>query len=300
MQGKRKVSEQDSEGTAFSLADFVRVIARLKWHLVIGAAAGFALALLAGGLMTPVYRAEVTTMPTQEMQGMGSLGRLAGQFGGLAALAGISMPQNGNRGEALAVLKSKQFALDMIRDLNLAPVLFKSRWDVEKSAWRTDLKRGPPSGEEIWRRWDRGGVRSVLDDRVHDLILVRIEWNDREQAAKWANQIIARLNQTLRARRMGEIDKNMGFLKKELETAQVVELRTAIAEVMQAQVSERMLASVRQEYALKIIDPALPSDEDRPIRPRRVLYCALGLVVGGILGFVFGLVSSYWRTRIAR
>jgi uncharacterized protein involved in exopolysaccharide biosynthesis len=294
------VGEEEQEEAAFSLADFFRIVAKLKWHLIVGAAAGFGIALLAGSLMTPIYRAEVTTMPTQEMQGMGSLGRLAGQFGGLAALAGISMPQNGNRGEALAVLKSKQFALDMIRDLNLAPVLFKSRWDVEKSVWRADLKRGAPSSEELWRRWDRGGVFSILDDRVHDLILVRIEWQDREVAAKWANELIARLNHTLRARRMGEIDKNMGFLKKELETAQVVELRTAIAEVMQAQVSERMLASVRQEYALKIIDPALPPDEDRPIRPRKALYCALGLTVGSILGFAFGLMLSYWRTRVAR
>jgi uncharacterized protein involved in exopolysaccharide biosynthesis len=293
------VNEAD-EPSAFTLADLIRIIAKLKWKIVIGAAVGFGLALLAGWLMTPYYRAEVTTMPTQEMQGVGSLGRLAGQFGGLAALAGISMPQNSNREEALAVLKSKQFALDMIRDLNMAPVLFEGRWDKEKGAWRTDIKRGEPTADELWRRWDRGGIRQIIDDRVHDLILVRIEWKDREAASKWANEIIARLNQTLRARRMAEIDKNMRFLNEELQTAQVVELRMAIAQVMQAQVSERMLASVRQEYALKIIDPALPSDEDRPVRPRRVLYCALGLSLGGILGFAFGLMISYWRTRIAR
>jgi capsular polysaccharide biosynthesis protein len=99
---------------------------------------------------------------------------------------------------------------------------------------------------------------------------------------------------------MGEIDKNMRFLNQELQAAQVVELRTAIAQVMQAQVSERMLASVRQEYALKIIDPALPSDADRPVRPRKVLYCALGLSAGSFLGFAFGLILFYWRTRIAR
>jgi len=61
-----------------------------------------------------------------------------------------------------------------------------------------------------------------------------------------------------------------------------------------------MLASVRQEYALKIIDPALPSDADRPVRPRKVLYSALGLSAGALMGFAFGLILSYWRTRIAR
>jgi uncharacterized protein involved in exopolysaccharide biosynthesis len=294
------VIEEVAEGSAFSLADLVRVVARLKWHIIVGGGVGFGLALLAGTLMTPVYRAEVTTMPTQEMQGAGSLGRLAGQFGGLAALAGISMPQNSNREEALAVLKSKQFALEMIRSLNLAPVLFSSRWDAETGKWRTGLKRSEPTSEELWRRWDRAGIRTILDDRVHDLIVVRVEWKDREAAAKWANEMIVRLNQTLRARRMAEIDKNMTFLNKELETAQVVELRNAIAQVIQAQISERMLANVRQEFALKIIDPALPSDADRPIRPRRALYCAVGLSAGAIFGFGFGLLLSYWRTRITR
>jgi uncharacterized protein involved in exopolysaccharide biosynthesis len=288
------------EEPAFSLADLVRVIAALKWHLVIGAALGFGLAFVAASVTTPYYRAEVTTMPTQEMQGAGSLGRLAGQFGGLAALAGVSMPQDSNREEALAVLESREFALAMIRELNIDRDLFSNRWDAEKSAWRTDMEKGAPTDGELWQRWDKSGMRRVIDDRVHNLIIVRIEWKDRVAAARWANETIVRLNQTLRARRMAEIDKNMHFLAQELNSTQMVELRSAVAQVMQAQVSERMLASVRQEYALKVIDPAYPADADHPVRPRRMLYCALGLSAGTMLGFAFGLVTSYWRRRISR
>lgn len=122
------------------------------------------------------------------------------------------------------------------------------------------------------------------------MIVVRIEWRDREKAAAWANDTISRLNRTLRARRLEEINRNLDFLNRALEDAQVIELRTAIAQVMQSQVSERMLAEVRQEFALKVVDPALPADLDRPIRPRLLLYVALGTSAGMILGFVLGLL----------
>lgn len=278
-----------SEMAAMSLEDLARVVWKVRGYVLGGALLGIMCAVVVSMLMTPVYRAEVTTMPATDAREGGGLGRITGQFGGLAALAGIALPSGENRKEAVAVLESRQFALEMINDLNLMPVLFESRWDASRSQWRRKGGHGAPTRDEAWRLWDQS-IRQVFDDKNHDLIVVRIEWRDREKAAAWANDTISRLNRTLRARRLEEINRNLDFLNRALEDAQVIELRTAIAQVMQSQVSERMLAEVRQEFALKVVDPALPADLDRPIRPRLLLYVALGTSAGMILGFVLGLL----------
>lgn len=286
-----------TETATMSLDDLVRVVLKLRYYVLGGVLVGIMCAAVASILMTPLYRAEVTTMPATDAREGGGLGRLAGQFGGLAALAGIALPASENRKEAVAVLESKQFALEMINELNLLPVLFESRWDASSGQWHRKGERGTPTSNETWRLWDES-IRRVFDDKNRDLIVVRIEWRDRVQAADWANEMISRLNRVLRARRLEEIDRNLVFLNKALEDAQVVELRTAIAQVIQSQVSERMLAEVRQEFALKIVDAALPADLDKPIRPRPLLYVALGASAGMILGFALGLLWVNFRPRL--
>lgn len=289
-------AETHDSDTVVGLTELARILASLRWYILGGAALGMAVAISISLLLTPVYRAEVVAMPVADTQDGSSLSRLAGQFGGLAALAGITMPTGTNRDEAIAVLKSRQFALQMIDDLRLMPVLFADRWDPETGQWRTGLLDGAPTSDDAWRLWDRT-IRDVLDDRDRGLIVARIEWRDRELAANWANELITRLNEALRNRRLNELNQSIQFLEGELERAQIVELRAAIAQVMQSQVSERMLASVRAEFALKVIDPALPMDPDRPIRPRPALYSLLGLSAGTLLGFALGLLVVYAQSN---
>lgn len=285
----------DTSPAEFGLGDLFRIGVRLRWYIGAGALTGLAIALLLSFLTARVYRAEVTAMPAAGAQVGSSLARLAGQFGGLAALAGVTVPSGDNKDEAIAVLESRQFALEMITDLDLLQVLFSSRWDSANGAWRTMSNRGPPTSDETWRVWDKS-VRTVFEDRARGLVTVRVEWRDRELAATWANEMISRLNRTMRVRRLAELDQNIRYLNDELERARMVELRSAIAQVMQAQVSERMLASVRHEFALKVIDPAFPADADRPVRPRPALYSALGLSAGMLIGFALGLIVLYVKT----
>lgn len=285
-------TDTHDSNTTVGLLDLARIVVRLRWYILGGVALGLTVVTSILLLMTPVYRAEIAAMPAEDSQGAGSLPRLAGQFGGLAALAGITMPSGTNRDEAIAVLKSRQFALQMISDLDLLPVLFANRWDPVNNNWKAGTWDRAPTADDAWRLWDKT-VRGVLDDRDRGLIITRVQWRDRELAATWANEMIRRLNETLRSRRLAELDQSIEYLNGELGRTQVVELRAAIAQVMQTQISERMLANVREEFALKIIDPALPADEDRPVRPRPTLYVMLGLSAGALFGFALGLLVVY-------
>lgn len=270
----------------------VLLVRRLWPYWVGGALFGLALAVAYGMLKTPVYRAGITVMPVAGDEAGGALSRLAGQFGGLAGLAGVNLGGSGNRQEAMALLRSQAFGESLIVDEDLMPLLFASRWDAEGGAWRTDRQDDIPTLWDGWLRFDRK-VRSILEDRDRGLVTIRIEMTDRELAAALAASIVERANRQLRERKLAEIDRNLDYLRAELSKAELIELRQAISRVMEAQVSERMLASARSEFAFRVLDPPRVPDADRPVRPRRALLAALGTVAGALLGFLLGTLLSY-------
>ena len=59
-----------------------------------------------------------------------------------------------------------------------------------------------------------------------------------------------------------------------------------------------MLANIREEYGFKVIDPAVVSDKDKFVRPRRILLTSLGLFVGLSIGiFIALLLGAIDRAR---
>ena len=72
-------------------------------------------------------------------------------------------------------------------------------------------------------------------------------------------------------------------------------LRDVMAAVIETRVNERMLATARKDYALRVIDPAIIPDARRYVRPKPILTAVLGFVLGGMLGFAASLTRSYRR-----
>ena len=237
----------------------------------------------------PVYRATTIVIPTSSERGNLSrtLTGALGQIGGLASLAGINLGNaDTTTEEALAVLESRQFTERFIVDLNLMPVLFTDQWDAEKGRWRAD-------DEEDWPTLAKGAayfsseVLQITRDRQRGLITVQIDWFDREAAARWANELVARLNAEMRARAIEKTEASLQFLEKEFETTGLVGTREAISRLIESQISERMLANVTHEFAFRVVDAALPPDKDDPIRPNKFLL----FLAGPLVGFAFGVVA---------
>ncbi len=101
-------------------------------------------------------------------------------------------------------------------------------------------------------------MRSVSKDKQTGLITLAIEWRDPVQAASWANELVARLNAEMRARAIARTSASIDYLQKELANTSEVETKRAMDRVMEAQINKRMLATVTEEYALRVVDRALP------------------------------------------
>jgi uncharacterized protein involved in exopolysaccharide biosynthesis len=108
-------SAQDDET---DLRELFAVIWQGKW-LIIAITAVFAIGSVIFAINQPnIYKSEALLAPADTEQSGGGLGALAGQFGGLASMAGINLGGGGGVDKtqmAIEVMKSRQFTSDFGR-----------------------------------------------------------------------------------------------------------------------------------------------------------------------------------------
>jgi uncharacterized protein involved in exopolysaccharide biosynthesis len=267
------------------------------YRLIIAATvlAGAIVSIVLALMLTPIYRAEVLMAPVVDLENTSGFSALAGQFGGLASLAGIDLSDNRSiKEEAVATLRSRAFTTDFIRSQNLLQILFSDDWDADNERWTVDDPEEEPTLADAFEYFDES-VRSVAEDNRTSLITLAVEWRDPEQAARWANLLVDRVNNSIRARAIAEAEKSIEYLNKELAKTAIVELQEAIYRLIEVQINKIMLANVRDEYAFKVIDPAVAPDPDKEVRPNKRLIVILGTFLGGLLGLVLAVIVESWR-----
>jgi uncharacterized protein involved in exopolysaccharide biosynthesis len=228
-----------------------------------------------------LYEAEVVVTPVvEDANGIGSL---AGRFGGLASLAGISLPASGgNAVEAQAILQSRYLAETFIAGNKL----------------EAELGGAPDSS--LWKAVDRfrRTVLKVTLQKDKGTSTVTIRWKDPAKAALWANQYVALANDILRNRALEASNRNIKFLNEKLSTTSVLEVQRVMYSLIENEAKNHMLASTRTDYAFTIVDPAV-TPEDR-VWPRRSLMVATGTALGFALGAFLALAYNLWRRFAAR
>lgn len=245
--------------------------------LSVAAAAAFAF------LATPVYRAETLLVPVENSD---KTTTPLLQLGALESLAGIGAG-GGASAEALAALSSRVFTDAFIREEKLMPVLYSERWDAARGTWK--------AGEEIPTAWDayqtfNRQVRFVSKDVKTGLVTLAIEWRDPDLAAQWANRLVQRINAERRAEAIREAETSITYLKEQLAETSLVEMQQAIYQLIEAKIKKIMVAKSLDEYAFKVIDPAVPPQEISS--PRRVPLILLGLLFGLIVSALVVLVRA--------
>ena len=246
--------------TSDSLATALRE--RRRW--VVSSMVAFGLLFAAVAFLSrPVYRAQALVAPREARSG------LIDQLSGLAALMDLNLDtRNSAVDEALAVLTSRNFLESFIADHKLLPRFFPNNWKGDEPT--------PARGVKYLTK----NILSVTKDKKTGLITVAVDWTDREEAASWANDLVARINAEMRSRAIATSQAYMSYLEKALETTAVVETREAISRLMESQIKQGMVATVTKEYAFRVVDKALPPDADEFVRPRRALLLLIGPLVG--------------------
>jgi uncharacterized protein involved in exopolysaccharide biosynthesis len=267
-----------------TLGEVVRRVWRGRW-LTIALALGLAVAsFLFATYSTRVYGA-VVVLSLIRPDGTELTSGLGSQLGRLAAVAGVQIggaSAGGSREEFFAYLKSRQLQGKFVEAENLMPLLFADRWDAKAGRWKADDGPVPSLDEGVERL--RRHLLFITQDKLTGLVAVTFEWKDRELVARWANSYVRMANAEVRAHAASDADRSLEFLTKEVDKTQNIPVQQAIYGLIQSQLNSRMLASVREEFAYKIIDPAVVPDARRYVRPRRLIYAIVGCFLGGLIG----------------
>jgi uncharacterized protein involved in exopolysaccharide biosynthesis len=235
-------------------------------------------------LSTPIYRAEILLIPANAKDGAEVASNISGQIGGFASLAGISLGGGDDRkNEAIATLKSRTLTNAFVSDNNLLPILFEKQWDSNLGRWKENLSRVPT----LWDAYKKiDQIRRLDEDKKTGLLKLSVEWKSAELSAKWADYIVKRTNQHLRAKAIERADQNISFLRKQLNETSIVEVRQALYRLIESELKTVMLAQSSEEYAFRIIDPAVVPEEK--IWPKRLLL----IILGGLSGLFLGVLSA--------
>ncbi len=276
--------------------EFWRAV-REKRFLLSCIVVGVAISLTATSfLFAPVFQAQEVLIPSNSAGGLGTLQGLGG-LSGIASLAGIDIGANDKQtNESIAVLKSRQFTMAFIDDKNLMPLLFASKWDRRRHAWRVSGSKIPTENDAF--RYFNNKIRFVSEDKITGLVTLTVDWRDRKLAAAWAAELVSRLNAQMRERTIAETNSSIALLKEQLAAANIVPLQQSLASLIEAQVKQRTFALVRPDFAFRVIDPPVIPDAKERIFPKRSLFFVLGLLAGTMAAALTAMTIALRRERV--
>jgi uncharacterized protein involved in exopolysaccharide biosynthesis len=290
------------EEDPIDLRELLGILWAEKWLIIIVTAL-FAIGSVFYALQQiDIYRAEAVLAPADSDQSMTGL---AAQLGGAAALLGVNVGSGGgdNISTAIATLRSRQFIGRFIQDNNLLVPLFAGRWDRASGSAVIDPEvydvgagqwlspGGAPSELEAYRAFSN--ILSVSGpDRTTGIVTIAINWHNPVEAAEWVNKLVAAINADIRSKDVSEANRAIAYLRQQLEQTQLVDMQRVFYQLIESQTRITMLADVRDEYVLRVIDPAVVPDVKA--EPRRSMMVMVGTMVGGL----FALALVYLRRLI--
>lgn len=280
-----------------------------KW-IIIAITTLFAVASVFYAINQPnIYKSEALLAPAEQDQ-QGGFGALAGQFGGLASLAGVNLDASGGVDKtqmALEVLKSRKFTSEFIQKHNLLPDLMAVKsWNSEtntviykeevyskgENKWLREVKaplKPEPSMQEAYKVFSQ--LVTANTNTENGMVTIAVEHVSPYIAKQWVSWLIQDINKTMKLRDVVEANKSTQFLMNQLENTKIADIRTVLYKLVEEQAKTIMFASVRDEYVFKTIDPAIVPEQK--FKPKRALICVLGVLLGGIFSTLLVLIRHF-------
>jgi len=253
------------------------------------------------------YKAVALVAPASET-GNGDLSKMAGQFGGLASIAGVSLggADTDDTAIAMEVMQTWGFVDAFIKKHNLEVPIFASRgWDrvsnqlvVDSELYDTTQKkwvREAPKGKTIEpTSWELYKVFKELIMVSHDddsgLIKIGFTHHSPEYAQQITQWLIDDINVLQKTQALADAERNISYLEEQINKTQISDMQKVFYALIEEQMKTKMLAEVSNEFVFKKISPALEPEE--PEGPRRSIICIGITLLGGFLSILFLLLKS--------
>ena len=237
-----------------------------------------------------------------------------GGLGGLASLAGVSLP-TGSSSDFLTykfLLKSEEVAARMLKDRDLLVSVFSSDWDTERELFRQpasgplkSVVRGlknlltgnepsayiPPNAARLSAWMDEAFNSS--EDRDTGFLTLSAETAKPTLMVDVITRATQQTDQLLKERYIATAEQTMSFYQQQLSRARAREHREALAKLIAQEDQKLMLASKGSSFVAEPITE--PYVSLGPTSPKASLVLALSVVLGGFLGAAIVLIKKAFK-----
>jgi len=293
------------------LRELASAIWQGKW-LIICITAIFSVTSVFYALSVPdEYESTVLLAPASSSGGSG-LSKLAGQYGGLASLAGINLGGSGGDDKvaiAMEIMKTWGFLENFIEKNSLQVPLFAATgwnrannklivdpelYDETQKKWVREFNpaKGQKAEPSSWELYQKLKDRiSVSKDSASGLINLTVEYYSPELAKKWVELIVKAINANLKKRDRDEATKSIQYLQEKIQETHVSDMQSVFYQLIEEQTKTLMLAEVSEEYVFKTLSSAKAAEVKS--KPKRLLIVVLGCLLGGMLSMMMVLIRYF-------
>ena len=238
-----------------------------------------------------------------------------GGLGGLASLAGVSLPTSSSSDFLTYkfLLKSEEVAARMLKDRDLLLSVFSSEWDTERELFRQpasgplrSVVRGlknlltgnepsayiPPNAARLSAWMDKAFNSS--EDRETGFLTLSAETAKPTLMVDVITRATQETDQLLKERYVATAEQTMSFYQQQLSRARAREHREALAKLIAQEDQKLMLASKGSYFVAEPITE--PYVSLGPTSPKALLVLALSVVLGGFLGAAIVLIKKAFKS----
>ncbi|WP_076411027.1 Wzz/FepE/Etk N-terminal domain-containing protein [Shewanella sp. UCD-KL12] len=299
-----EIEQLNSNTEVVSFRAMFAMLWRTKWFIIIFTALVSMITVNYALSLPNVYRASAIYLP-KSADDAGGLSQIAGQFGGLASMAGINLGGGGadKTAAALEFMRSRAFLQAFIEKRDLyVPLLAAESWDpvsrklniipeLYDEANQKWVRGAPPGFNVVPTAWEAYAALSsmitVTEQSKKGFIKIDLEYYSPELAALWLGWLVEDLNAYWKEREHEQTQKSIAFLTKQAENAQLSELRTVFYQLIAEQTKTTILNEVSDEVLFETIAPIVVPEQKSA--PSRALLCIIGFVLGFVLSCILGL-----------
>lgn len=263
-------------------------------------------------LHTAAYQHSITLQVTPANGNSGN--RVSGQLGGLASLAGVSLPTNPAQASFdlyLEGLTSRQAAEALAKNPEIMQHIFVQEWDAERERWIAPhgllpaMKHmiqsiiGPPP-----QRWSPPNSArfqlflsknvKILRNKESPIVTVSILSADPQFGIKLLKALHTAVDGLLRRRALERASVYVQYLRGQLQLVNVAEYRMALTEALAEQEKMRMMASSTLPFAAEPFGDPVASV--KPVSPNPVFVLGIALFAGFAVGALIALIR-HWAGR---
>jgi len=287
-----------------------------KW-LIIAITTVFSIGALLYALWIPnEYKSTVLLAPASP-GGSSSLSKLAGQFGGLASLAGINLSGGGAEDKSVVareIIKTWGFLEKFIIVNNIQVEVFAAEgwdrstneliinsdlYDVENKKWVRDFD--PSKGQKVnpgsWELFEKLKDRiSISLNETNGLISLSVEYYSPTIARQWTDKLVKAINAHIQKQDRDVAIKSIAYLNEKIRETNIANMQSVFYQLIEEQTKALMLAEVSDEYVFKTLSPAKVAEEEA--KPKRALITLIGLILGVMISFMLLLIRHFRKSEL--